>query len=294
MDVYRTPDERFAGLDGFPYPPRYLDLALDGAAPLRMHYVEAGAGSPVLLLHGEPTWSYLYRKMIPALATRHRVLAPDYFGFGRSDKPLDAAFYTFDRHCAAMHGFIRALDLKEITVVVQDWGGPIGLRVAVEAPERFSRLVILNTGLFTGESPGPGFMRWRAFAERAGLDLPIGRVIQSACFRPPTPSVLQAYEAPFPTRESKMGAARFPLIVPLRADDAGAAEMQRVHAALGQWRKPALVMFSDSDPVFFPAAGERLAAHVPGAERLRVVKEASHYLQEDKGEEIAEAILGFE
>ncbi len=293
MEVYRTPDPRFAALEGFPYPPHYLDVAVDDAGGLRMHYVDAGQGPPVLLLHGEPTWSYLYRRMIPALATRHRVVAPDYFGFGRSDKPLDPAFYTYDRHCATVQAFVRALDLTGITVVVQDWGGPIGLRLAVEAPERFSRLVVLNTGLFTGEAPGPGFMRWRAFAERTGLDLPIGRVIQSACARPPAPAVLQAYEAPFPTRESKMGAARFPLIVPLRPEDPGAADMQRVHTALGQWRKPALVMFSDSDPVFAPAAGERLAAHIPGAGPLRVVKDASHYLQEDQGEEIAQAILAF-
>ncbi len=280
-------------LDGYAFPPHYVDVALDGYPALRMHYVDAGQGTPVLLLHGEPTWSYLYRTMISPLASRHRVIAPDYLGFGRSDKPTDLSFYTYDMHCRSIRALIEALDLHDITVVVQDWGGPIGLRAAVEAPERFSRLVILNTGLFTGAPPSEGFLRWRAFAERLGLDLPIGRVIQSACLKPPTERVLAGYEAPFPVRESKAGAARFPLIVPLRPEDAGAAEMRQVYDALGRWQKPALVMFSDSDPVFSPAAGERLAAHIPTAGPLHVIKEASHFLQEDQGEALASAILDF-
>ncbi len=292
LDVYRTPDERFAGLEGYGFSPRYRDLESNGQT-LRMHYVDVGQQAPVLLLHGEPTWSYLYRTTIPLLATQHRVIAPDYFGFGRSDKPTDPTFYTYDMHCTAIHALIRALDLKDITVVVHDWGGPIGLRVAVEAPERFRRLVILNTGLFTGEQAPEGFLRWRSYAERMGLDLPIGRVIQSACARRPDERVLAGYEAPFPTRESKVGAARFPLIVPLRPEDPGAAEMLRVHDELRSWRKPALVLFSDSDPVFTLGAGARLAAHLPTAGPLRVLKGASHFLQEDQGEELAQAVLAF-
>jgi haloalkane dehalogenase len=158
LTVYRTPDERFQDLEGYPFSPHYLELTLDRSPALRMHYVHAGQGPPVLLLHGEPTWSYLYRTMIPPLATRHRVIAPDYFGFGRSDKPTDLSFYTYDIHCRSIQGLIEALDLRDITVVVQDWGGPIGLRVAVEMPDRFQRLVLLNTGLFTGAPPSEGFL----------------------------------------------------------------------------------------------------------------------------------------
>jgi haloalkane dehalogenase len=294
VTAYRTPDERFAGLAGYPFAPHYLEMDLGEGAALRMHYLDEGRGTPVLLLHGEPTWSYLYRTMIPALRQRHRVLAPDFFGFGRSDKPLAPEFYTYDRHCESIRQLIQKLDLRDITLVVQDWGGPIGLRLAVELEERFARLVILNTGLFTGqETASPGFLRWRAFAERSGLDLPIARVITSACARPPSAEVLAGYEAPFPTRESKSGAARFPLIVPLKPEDPGAAEMRRTHEALGRWQKPALVMFSDSDPVFTPAYGERLAAHIPTAGKLRLVEHAAHFLQEDQGPALAEAILAF-
>jgi haloalkane dehalogenase len=294
VTAYRTPDERFAGLAGYPFAPHYLEMDLGEGAALRMHYLGEGRGTPVVLLHGEPTWSYLYRTMIPALRQRHRVLAPDFFGFGRSDKPLALEFYTYDRHCESIRRLIHTLDLRDITLVVQDWGGPIGLRLAVEAEERFARLVILNTGLFTGqEAASPGFLRWRAFAERTGLDLPISRVIASACARPPSAEVLAGYEAPFPTRESKAGAARFPLIVPLKPEDPGAAEMRQTHEALGRWQKPALVMFSDSDPVFTPAYGERLAAHIPTAGKMRLVEHAAHFLQEDQGPALAEAILAF-
>lgn len=294
MTTYRTADERFAGLAGYPFAPHYVEMDLGDSAALRMHYLDEGRGAPVLLLHGEPTWSYLYRTMIPALRQRHRVLAPDFFGFGRSDKPVELEFYTYDRHCDSIRQLIQTLDLRDITLVVQDWGGPIGLRLAVEATKRFARLVILNTGLFTGqEVASPGFLRWRAFAERAGLDLPIARVITSACARPPSAEVLAGYEAPFPTRESKAGAARFPLIVPLRPEDPGAAEMRRTHEALGRWEKPARVMFSDSDPVFTPAYGAQLAAHIPTAGKMRLVEHAAHFLQEDQGPALAEAILAF-
>ena len=290
MNVYRTPDERFENLPGYAFEPHYVDL--DG---LRMHFVDEGSGAPILLLHGEPTWSYLYRKMIPPLASRQRVIAPDLIGFGRSDKPTERDFYSYETHVSAVAAFVRALDLSKITLVVHDWAGAIGLRVAVEDEERFGRLVILNTGLFSGSErwPTPGFLAWRNFAERTGLELPIGMIIQASTVTEVPADVLAAYEAPFPVPEAKMGAARFPLLVPLKSDDPGAAEMLRTREALKRWEKPALVYFSDSDPVFPPGVAKAMAGLIPTAGEPEILPGASHFLQEDKGEEIADRILRF-
>lgn len=288
-DVFRTPDENFQGLSGYAFEPHYLDLEgdLDG---LRMHYVDEGEGDPILLLHGEPTWAYLYRKMIPSLAEGARVIAPDLVGFGRSDKPVDRNWYSYRRHVDSIEQLVMQLGLGSITLVVQDWGGPIGLRVATTQPDRFTHLVILNTGLFR---PGPnwpseGFMNWRNFAERTP-DLPVGFVMQGATTVSLPDDVIAGYEAPFPTPESKAGAAAFPLLVPLRVEDSGAAEMAEVGDALAVWDKPVLVAFSDQDPVFPQRGGEKLAAKIPGAIFVPI-EGASHFLQEDKGEEIAETI----
>ena len=289
MDVYRTPDERFENLPGYPFEPHYADI--DG---MRMHYLDEGHGDPILLLHGEPDWSYLYRKMIPTLAGAFRVVAPDYFGFGRSDKPTDVAWYTYDRHTASIEALIERLDLRGITVVVQDWGGPIGLRVATEMPERFGRLVVLNTGLMSpGDGwPTEGFMSWRNFAERVGLDMPVGKVMQSSCATELDAATLAAYEAPWPNRESKAGVAAFPLLVPIHKGDPGDAEMRRIKDRLSTWRVPALVMFSDGDPVFRPEVGRWFAKLLPGAHGVMdIIKGAAHMVQEDKGEEIADRIL---
>jgi haloalkane dehalogenase len=289
MNVYRTPDERFANLPGYPFEPHYAEV--EG---MRMHYLDEGHGDPILLLHGEPDWSYLYRKMIPTLATAFRVVAPDYLGFGRSDKPTDIAWYTYDRHTASIKALIEHLDLRGITLVVQDWGGPIGLRVATEMEQRFARLVVLNTGLFApGDGwPTEGFMNWRNFAERVGLDLPVGKVMQSSSATELDAATLAAYEAPWPTRESKAGVAAFPLLVPIKEGDPGADEMGRVRDRLKTWPIPALVMFSDSDPVFRPEVGQRFAKLLPGAHGVMdTLAGASHMVQEDKGEEIADRIL---
>jgi haloalkane dehalogenase len=291
LEFYRTPEEAFTGLPGYPFAPQYTEH--DG---LRVHYLDEGRGTPVLLLHGEPTWSYLYRRMIPALAGRHRVIAPDYLGFGRSDKPLRIADYTYDLHVRSIATVVESLDLREITVVVQDWGGPIGLRVATEMKERFARIVALNTGLFSSSKnwPTPGFMQWRNFAERVGMDMPVGRIIQGATTRELDDETLRAYEAPWPVRESKAGVAAFPLLVPLSTDDPSAATMLHVMDELRQWQVPALVCWSDGDPVFPPAAGRAMARLLPGSRGEVVeIKDASHMLQEDKGEEIAERILGW-
>lgn len=290
MDAYRTADERFIDLPGYPFDPRYFEW--EG---LRMHYIDEGnrGREPTLLLHGEPDWSYLYRRMVPILARRFRVLAPDYLGFGRSDKPTDIGWYSYDRHTESIKALIEHLDVRGATLVVQDWGGPIGLRAAVEMKDRFARLVVLNTGLFGGGGwPSPGFMRWRTFAERVGLDLPVGRVMASSVARPMDDAVAAAYEAPFPTREAKAGAAAFPLLVPITADDPAAEQMRRVASELRSWQVPALVAWGDQDPVFTPALGQAMADALPGAGgHVWVVEGAGHMLQEDRGEEIAQRIV---
>jgi haloalkane dehalogenase len=291
LNAHRTPDQRFADLPGYPFEPNYTDI--DG---LRMHFVDHGVGRPVLLLHGEPTWSFLYRKLIPVLADGGlRAVAPDLFGFGRSDKPTDPAFYSYERHVSSLTEFVNQLDLSRVTLVVHDWGGPIGLRVAVENPDRFARLVVLNTGLFSPSErwPTPGFMQWRNFAERVGLDLPAGSIVRSGCLHEPPADVIAAYDAPFDTRESKAGAAAFPLLVPLSEDDAGAGEMLAVREALSRWNKPALVLFSDSDPVFPAGAATAMARLIPTVREPEIIEGAAHFLQEDRGEQIAERILEF-
>jgi haloalkane dehalogenase len=286
--VFRTPDERFAGLPGYDFEPRYLDV--DG---LRMHYVDEGPSDarPVVCFHGEPTWAYLYRKVArPLLDAGERVVAVDMPGFGRSDKPTDKRWYSYDRHFEHVSRVLAELDVHDATVVVQDWGGPIGLRWAVANPERVGRLVIMNTGLFTGRV-SKGFMAWRDFAERTP-DLPIGVIVDGATASDVAPDVRAAYEAPFPTLESKAGAAMFPLLVPLSDDQPGASLMREIMDELSRWEKPALVMFSDSDPVFpYPRSGQVFSDLIPGAGEQVRVPGAAHFLQEDSGEEIGARVL---
>jgi haloalkane dehalogenase len=289
-EVYRTPDERFAGLPGYEFAPRYAEL--EG---LRLHYLDEGprGGAPIVCFHGEPTWAYLYRKMIaPLVAAGYRVICPDYPGFGRSDKPTDRGWYTYDGHVRLMTSLLDGLDLHGTTAVVQDWGGPIGLRWAVERDDRVERLVILNTGIFTGRV-SQGFLAWRAFAEK-NPDLPVGRVIQGATKTELAPEVVAAYEAPFPNAESKAGAAQFPLLVPTDEGATGAEQMRAVAEALSRWEKPALIAFSDSDPVFpHPKSGQVFCDRIPGARNQVTIADAAHFLQEDKGEQIAQEMLAF-
>jgi haloalkane dehalogenase len=286
MDVFRTPDERFENLPGFGYEPNYVEV--DG---LRLHHVDEGEGQTVLCFHGEPSWAYLYRHMLERLVeTGHRVVCPDLAGFGRSDKPTDQGWYTYERHVETVTAHLDQVDLDDVTVVVQDWGGPIGLRWAVQHADRVGRLVILNTGLFTGRV-SKGFMAWREFAERTP-DLPIGMIIQGATTTDLPAEVVAAYEAPFPNPESKAGAQRFPLLVPLSEDDPGVAELVETREALRSWDKPALVAFSDTDPVFpFPKAGEQFTELIPTAGEQVRIEGAAHFLQEDRGREIADAML---
>jgi haloalkane dehalogenase len=285
-DVFRTPDERFEDLPGYPYEPNYVDVG-----GLRLHHIDEGSGPTVLCFHGEPDWSYLYRHMLDALvAAGHRVVCPDLVGFGRSDKPTNQGWYTYERHVEHVTRHLEQVDLQDVTVVVQDWGGPIGLRWAVEHAQQVGRLVVMNTGLFTGRV-SKGFMAWRKFAESTP-DLPIGMIMQGATTTDLGAEIVAAYEAPFPTPASKAGAQAFPLLVPLSADDPGAAEMAAVQEALSRWDKPALVAFSDSDPVFpYPISGEVFTALLPTAGEQVRIEGAAHFLQEDRGPEIVEAML---
>jgi haloalkane dehalogenase len=286
IDVFRTPDERFAGLPGYGFRANYVDV--DG---LRLHHLDEGSGPTVLCFHGEPSWSYLYRHMLDALlASGHRVLCPDLVGFGKSDKPTEQGWYTYERHVETVTAHLDQLALQDVTVVVQDWGGAIGLRWAVEHAEQVGRLVIMNTGIFTGRV-SKGFMAWRAFAERTP-DMPIGRIIQGATSTDLAPEVIAAYEAPYPNPQSKAGAQRFPLLVPLSDQDPGVEQMLLVQDALSRWEKPALVAFSDGDPVFpFPRSGEVFTKLIPGAGEQVRIEGAAHFLQEDRGPQIVETML---
>ena len=288
MDVYRTPDERFQGLPGWTFEPHYVEQ--DG---LRMHYVDEGDGDPVLVLHGEPTWAFLNRKLISPLARVARVVAPDYFGFGRSDKPTRIEDYSYDFHYRSIERLADELDLREATVVVHDWGGPIGLRLAVERPDRVGKLVILNTGIGAGRAPSDEWLRFRDFVRRVGTDLIPGQLVRISCVRGLEDEVVDAYNAPFPTPESKAGVLAFPELVPTETDHPSAARMLEVRDALTSWERPTLVLFSDSDPIFSVQAAERMAARIPGAGPAEIVCGAAHFLQEEKGEEIAERIVRF-
>jgi haloalkane dehalogenase len=286
--AFRTPDERFAGLPGFAFEQRYTEY--DG---LRMHYLDEGADDPVLCLHGEPTWSYLYRKMVPGLAAAARVVCPDYFGFGRSDKPTDREWYSFDRHYGSILGLVETLDLSRLTVVVQDWGGPIGLRLAVEQPERVDRLVILNTGVGGGRAPNDVWLRFREVVRAAGGDFQAGRLIRTACVRGLADEIAAAYDAPFPTPESKAGPLMFPEQVPTEPEHPNTAPLMAIREALKSWTKPTLVLFGDSDPIFPPYVAEQIAELIPGALPAETIANAGHFVQEDAGEEVAERIVRF-
>jgi haloalkane dehalogenase len=288
VSIYRTPEERFAGLPGFEFAPNYVDQ--DG---LRMHYLDEGAGDPVLCLHGEPTWSFLYRKMIPVLVGAGRVVAPDYFGFGRSDKPVEVGWYSFDRHYGSILRLVEELDLRGLTVVVQDWGGPIGLRLAVEHSERVERLVIMNTGIGGGRPPSDTWLRFRDVVRAAGGDFQAGRLIRTSAVRGLADEVVAAYDAPFPVPESKAGVLAFPEQVPTEPDHPNTAPLMAIREALRTWEKPTLVLFGDSDPIFGPRVARRIAEWIPGALPAELIEHAGHFVQEDAGEEAAARIVEF-
>jgi haloalkane dehalogenase len=287
-ELFRTPEERFAELPGFPYEPAYRQV--DG---LRLAHVDEGEGEPVVFVHGEPTWSYLWRKVIPPVVEAgYRCIAPDHAGFGRSDKPTDLAWYSYERHCALFADLLERLDVCDATVVVHDWGGPIGLRAAVEQPERVARMVILDTGLFTGEQRmTDAWKAFRDFVERTE-DLPVAFLVKGACAREMPDDVFAAYDAPYPTPESKAGARAFPLMLPTSPEAPGAAAGKRVLEALRADRRPKLCLWADGDPVIPFKVGERLAAAV-NAEPPERIESASHFLQEDAGEQIGARIANW-
>ena len=292
MKTLRTPDERFVDLPGYDFAPHYVEI--DG---LRMHYVDDGPvnAAPVLLLHGEPSWSYLYRKMIPLLtAAGHRVIAPDLIGFGKSDKPVSRNDYSYAGHVDWMRQFIETLDLNNIMLFCQDWGSLIGLRVAAENEHRFARIALGNGFLPTGDEEFPrAFKIWRAFA-RWSPWFPIGRIIQSGTVNTLSREEVAAYDAPFPTAKYKAGARAFPALVPTDPDNVASDANRRAWDVFERWKKPFLTTFSNRDPI--TRGGEYpFQKQVPGARNLQHVKirNAGHFLQEDKGEELAAVLVTF-
>jgi haloalkane dehalogenase len=256
-----------------------------------MHFVDEGDGAPILLLHGEPTSSYLWRRIIPQLPGRK--VAPDLIGFGRSDKPEDVDWYSYDRHVASVTALIDHLDLRDLTLVVHDWGGPIGLRVAVERPERFARLVILNTAIGGGRAPSETWLRFRAAVRSAGSDLDIGRLVAAGTAQGLPDEVREAYSACFPTPASKAGAIAFPELVPAEPEHPNTGPMNRVRDALRDFDRPALVVWGGEDPVLPLPVAEMFIRLLPKAEGPVVIEGASHFLQEDRPDEVAAAINAF-
>jgi haloalkane dehalogenase len=284
-DAIRAPEERFEGLPEFPFAAHWRHYG-----DLRLAHLDEGDGPPVLFMHGEPTWSFLWRKVIgPVRDAGYRCIVPDLPGFGRSDKPVDIAWYSYDRHTEAIAELLDELDLRDATVVVHDWGGPIGLRLAVEHPDRIGRMVILDTGLFTGhQEMTEAWTAFRDFVARTE-DLPVGFLVRGACKTDPGDEVIAAYEAPFPSPDAKAGARAFPLILPVSPEMPGAAAGMRVLDALRGDARPKLILWADSDPVLPLSTGERFAA-VLGTEVGHVIENASHFLQEDAGPRIGELI----
>jgi len=292
MKALRTPDAQFENLPDYPFEPHYIDID-----SLRMHYVDEGPADaePVLLLHGEPSWSYLYRHMIPPLADAgFRVIAPDLIGFGKSDKLAKKDDYSYAGHVGWMQKFISDLDLNNITLFCQDWGSLIGLRVAAEHDHRFARIALGNGGLPTGDQPMPdAFMKWRAFALHSPY-FPIGKIIQKATTTELSDEIVAAYDAPYPSRKYKAGARKFPALVPITPDDPASAANRVAWENFGKWEKPFLTCFSDKDPIM--RGGDRAwQKHVPGArgQAHTTIKDAGHFLQEDKGPELARLLIDF-
>jgi haloalkane dehalogenase len=284
-DAIRTPDVLLDGLPDFPWAARFRSY--DG---LRLAHVDEGDGAPVVMWHGEPTWSFLWRKVAPPLLEAgHRVIMPDLAGFGRSDKPIDPAWYSYDRHVHAMAALLDELDVRGATFVMHDWGGPIGLRLAVEHPERVERLVLMDTGVFTGHQwMSEAWHRFASFVEHTE-DLPVGFLVRRGCAIDPGDDVAAAYDAPFPSEASKAGARAFPAILPLTPDAPGAVEGARVMAALREDRRPTLMLWGEQDLPLPPGAGEAFASAI-GRPAPTIIEGAGHYIQEDRGEQVGATI----
>lgn len=300
MDVLRTPDERFTDLPGYPFAPQYVEVPRgDGSGEtLRVHVVDEGprdASETVLLMHGEPSWSFLYRTMIPVITDAgFRAVAPDLIGFGRSDKPTERTDYTYQRHVDWMTAVLEALDLRDITLVCQDWGGLIGLRLAAELPDRFARVVAANTFLPTGDTPpGDAFLAWQKFSQEAP-DFAIGQIVNMGSTTEFTPEIVAAYDAPFPDDSYKAGARQFPLLVPTSPDDPASAANRSAWTVFESWKKPFLTAFSDADPI--TRGGDAvMQAKIPGAsgQPHTTIEGGGHFLQEDRGPQLARVVVDF-
>jgi haloalkane dehalogenase len=298
MKVLRTPEASFAEITDYPYTPHYAEIDDLEGATLRVHYVDEGPrdAEPVVLLHGEPTWGYLYRHMIPVLvAAGHRVVVPDLVGFGRSDKPAETTDYTYARHVEWMRQLLFGhLDLRHITFFGQDWGGLVGLRVLTSDPERYDRVVVGNTGLPTGHGPASeAFLQWQNYS-RTAKDFPIGAIINGGCLSDLPPETIAAYDAPFPSDELKAGARIFPSLVPTSPEDPASADNVEAWNVLSRFERPFLIAFSDSDPI--TRGGDApFMAKVPGAlgQPHTTIEGAAHFLQEDRGPELARVIVEF-
>ena len=296
MQTLRTPDERFADVPDFPFAPNYVDIPDQDGGDLRVHYLDEGprGGHPILLMHGEPSWSYLYRKMIPGLVEAgHRCIAPDLVGFGKSDKPTEQSDYTYARHVAWMQSaIIDHLDLRDATFFGQDWGGLVGLRLVAENPDRFARVVIGNTGLPAGEhTPSDAFLAWQKFSQTTPV-FDVGFLLQSATQTELSPGEVAAYDAPFPDDSFKAGARIFPALVPTSPDDPAADANRAAWEVLMTWEKPLICCFSDSDPV--TAGGDKpFRSLVPGAagQPHVTVENANHFFQEDAAPPLVQIVL---
>jgi haloalkane dehalogenase len=298
MKTLRTPDERFAGLPGFDFAPNYVEISDSEGGTLRVHYLREGdPGAPVvLLMHGEPSWSYLYRKMIPVLVDGGlQVVAPDLVGFGRSDKPSERTDYTFARHVEWMRELLfDRLDLRAVTLVGQDWGGLIGLRLVGEHPERFARVVAANTFLPTGDTnPGEAFFAWQRFSQEVD-EFPTGVIVKGGCVTDLSDEVRAAYDAPFPDETFKSGARQFPMLVPSRPDDPAHDANVAAWVGLAAFPRPFLCAFSDSDPIT-KGADRNLKERIAGAQGQphTTIVGGGHFLQEDRGEELAKVVVDF-
>jgi haloalkane dehalogenase len=297
MKALRTPDARFEHLPGYPFAPRYVEIDDGEGGSLRVHYVDEGprGGAVVLLLHGEPSWSYLYRKMIPVLTGAGlRAVAPDLVGFGKSDKPTERADYTYARHVAWMWSCLEKIGLRDITLVCQDWGSLIGLRVVAEHPDTFARVVVANGGMPTGDQQMPdAFLAWRKFSQETPV-FDIGPIVRRACTTELSPEIVAAYDAPFPDDSYKAGARQFPALVPATPDDPATPANRKAWESLMTWQKPFLTAFSDKDPI--TRGGDKiLQVLVPGArdQPHTTIVGGGHFLQEDKGEELAQIVVDF-
>lgn len=290
MKILRTPDQRFANLDGYGFAPHYSEIDSGDGGKLRIHHIDEGprGAAPVLLMHGEPSWSYLYRRMVPALAAKgHRAVAPDLIGFGRSDKPSEQTDYTYERHVAWMSDWLVANALTGITLFCQDWGGLIGLRLVAAFPERFARVVVANTGLPVGSGFSPAFDAWLKFSQSVPV-LPVGQILQGGTVRELSAAECAAYDAPYPDETFKAGARRFPALVPVTPEHGSVAQNKAAWTVLESFNKPFLTAFSDSDPV--TKGGEHaFQTRVPGAKGQPHVTIAGggHFLQEDKPDALA-------